>query len=128
MIPEPQHRSFFKSPWLWTILALVLIVAFAAFVRPMAGPSPPAEAAAAVDEPAQTAHVIAENKTLSQPQTSEIATNTIQTTEEETETSPLVADTPSSENCIACHTDEEKLQELAEEPEEVKSAEAEGEG
>jgi hypothetical protein len=125
MIPEPQHRSFFKSPWLWTFLALVLIVAFAAFVRPMAGPS--TSAAVAVDESVQTAHVITENKTLSQPQTSEIATNTLQTTEEETETT-LIADTPSSDNCIACHTDEEKLKEVAEEPEEVKSAEAEGEG
>jgi len=125
MIPEPQHRSFFKSPWLWTFLALVLIVAFAAFVRPMAGPS--TSAAVAVDESVQTAHVITENKTLSQPKTSEIATNTLQTTEEETETT-LIADTPSSDNCIACHTDEEKLKEVAEEPEEVKSAEAEGEG
>jgi len=127
MIPEPQRRSFFRSPWLWTFLALVLIVAFAAFVRPMAGSLPPAEAAVAVDESVQTAHVIAENKTLSQPQTVEIATNTIQTTEEITAIA-LVADTPSSDNCIACHTDEEKLKELAEEPEEVKSAEAEGEG
>jgi hypothetical protein len=127
MIPEPQHRSFFKSPWLWTFLALVLIVAFAAFVRPMAGPLTSAEAAVTVDESAQTVHVIAENKALSQPQAFESEANTTQITDEETETT-FVADTPSSDNCIACHTDEEKLKELAEEPEEVKSAEAEGEG
>ncbi|RME82538.1 MAG: hypothetical protein D6775_10615, partial [Caldilineae bacterium] len=43
-------------------------------------------------------------------------------------TAAPVADTPSSDNCIACHTDKEKLMELAEEPEQVKSEEAEGEG
>ncbi len=38
------------------------------------------------------------------------------------------ADTPSSENCIACHTDKKKLKKLAKEPEEVKSEAASGEG
>ena len=42
--------------------------------------------------------------------------------------STLQADTPSSDNCIACHTDKKKLKKLAEEPEEVKSEEASGEG
>jgi len=40
----------------------------------------------------------------------------------------LQADTPSSDNCIACHTDKKKLKAVAEEPEEVKSTEAAGEG
>ena len=40
----------------------------------------------------------------------------------------LQADTPSSDNCIACHTDKKKLKAVAEEPEEVKSEEASGEG
>jgi mono/diheme cytochrome c family protein len=38
------------------------------------------------------------------------------------------ADTPSSDNCIACHTDKKKLKAVAEEPEEVKSEKASGEG
>ena len=124
MIQKPQRRSFFRSPWLWTILALVLIVAFAAFVRPSAS----VESEAAVDEPTQTAtQVIAENETVSQPEAPETASHTARITEKETKKT-LVADTPSSDNCIACHTDEEKLQELAEEPEEVHSEEAGGEG
>ncbi len=124
MIQKPQNRSLFRSPWLWTILALVLIVAFAAFVRPSAS----VESEVAVDESTQMAEqVVAENKTVSQPEASGPAANSIQITEEETEIT-LVADTPSSDNCIACHTDEEKLQELAEEPEEVHSEEAGGEG
>ncbi len=40
----------------------------------------------------------------------------------------LQADTPSSDNCIACHTDKKKLKEVAEEPEEVKSEKTSGEG
>ena len=40
----------------------------------------------------------------------------------------LQADTPNSDNCIACHTDKKKLKKLAKEPEEVKSEEASGEG
>jgi mono/diheme cytochrome c family protein len=38
------------------------------------------------------------------------------------------ADTPSSDNCIACHTNQALLQQLAVEPEEVKSELAGGEG
>ncbi len=124
MIQEPSRRSFFRSPWLWTFLALVLIVAFAAFVRPSAS----VESEVAVDEPAQTAtQVIAENETMSQSEAPETASHTTKIAEKETEKT-FVADTPSSDNCIACHTDEEKLQELAEEPEEVHSEEAGGEG
>jgi mono/diheme cytochrome c family protein len=40
----------------------------------------------------------------------------------------LQADVPASDNCIACHTDKKKLKAVAEEPEEVKSEEASGEG
>ncbi len=40
----------------------------------------------------------------------------------------LQADTPSSDNCIACHTDKKKLKAVAKEPEEVKSEKASGEG
>jgi mono/diheme cytochrome c family protein len=38
------------------------------------------------------------------------------------------ADTPSSDNCIACHTNQALLQQLAVEPEKVKSELAGGEG
>ena len=40
----------------------------------------------------------------------------------------VVADTPSSDNCIACHTNQAVLEQLAEEPEEVVSELAAGEG
>ena len=126
MIQKPQRRSFFRSPWLWTILALVLIVAFAAFVRPAAS----VESEVAVDGLIQTTQVAlgdVENKTISQPEAPETASHTTRIAEKATGKT-LVADTPSSDNCIACHTDEEKLQELAEEPEEVHSEEAGGEG
>ena len=39
-----------------------------------------------------------------------------------------VADTPPSDNCIACHTDKKQLKAVAEEPEEVKSEKTSGEG
>ncbi|NUQ37134.1 MAG: hypothetical protein HUU23_04940 [Caldilineales bacterium] len=44
------------------------------------------------------------------------------------ESSELAAVAPSSDNCIACHTNLEVLQTLAEEPEQVHSTEASGEG
>jgi len=44
------------------------------------------------------------------------------------EMSATAAVLPSSENCIACHTNLEVLQTLAEEPEAVHSTEASGEG
>jgi hypothetical protein len=49
----------------------------------------------------------------------------------DTDSSPelsKVAQVPSSNNCITCHTDEALLQQIAEEPEQVESELAEGEG
>ncbi|NOX60757.1 MAG: hypothetical protein GXP42_02225 [Chloroflexi bacterium] len=54
---------------------------------------------------------------------------TVQTSQHELRSPPAhVVDVPPSDNCIACHTDKEQLQAVAEEPEEVKSEEASGEG
>jgi len=117
-----KKNSLIKSPWLWTLLALVLIVAFAAFVKlPVA-----AETEAVAVEPAQTTEIAEAQVKAPQPEVAEApAENAEQTTSEENTT---VADTPSSDNCIACHTDQEQLELLAEEPEEVHSEEAAGEG
>ena len=41
---------------------------------------------------------------------------------------PTATPYPPSDNCVKCHTDKAKLQELAEEPEKVKSEMASGEG
>ena len=120
---QKENKSLIKSPWLWTLLALVLIVAFAAFLRLPASAESEASVAA---EPAQTTEVAEAEVTAPQPEEVDSTTeNTEQTTSEENTT---VADTPSSDNCIACHTDQEKLELLAEEPEEVHSEEAAGEG
>jgi len=120
---ENENKNFIKSPWLWTLLALVLIIAFAAFVKLPASAESETVVAA---EPAQTTEVAEAEYAAPQPEAVDAsAENAEQTTSEENTT---VADTPSSDNCIACHTDEEALKLLAEEPEEVHSEEAEGEG
>ncbi len=48
-----KENSLIKSPWLWTLLALVLIVAFAAFVKLPVSAEPEVVAA----EPAQTTEI-----------------------------------------------------------------------
>ncbi len=44
------------------------------------------------------------------------------------QTIEMQAAPPSSDNCIACHTNKQKLKDLAEEPEEIRSEKASGEG
>ena len=118
-------KSWFRSPWLWMLAGLVFVLAvifiaqpaMSSFASDMAsGDDVVAVAAVTSDEQAHTA-VSKPVSTLDSTQTHQVET-----------TMQLVADTPSSDNCIACHTDKEKLKELAVEPEKVKSEEAEGEG
>ncbi len=59
--------------------------------------------------------------TVNQEVGTTIARNADQTIE-------MQAAPPSSDNCIECHTDKQKLKDLAEEPEEVRSEKASGEG
>lgn len=113
-----------KHAWPWIGIALLLLVGLIALARPALS----SDLAAAVNNDLQDtqAHVVPTD-TSSQPE-SQLTTASDSISETAEQTAPTVAALPSSDNCIACHTDKEQLKALAEEPEEVKSAEAEGEG
>lgn len=109
--------------WLWPLAVVAVILVGVAVIQPAFGgdqpafPQPDAVAALPVAAPGPAEGVQAELQP-SQPSVSQ---------ETQTETTP-VADTPSSENCIACHTNQALLQQLAVEPEKVESELAAGEG
>ncbi len=108
----------------WIGIALLLLVGLLALARPALS----SDLAAAVKNDLQDTqgHVVSTD-TLSQPE-SQLTTASDSLPETAEQTAPTVAALPSSDNCVACHTDKEQLKALAEEPEEAKSAAAEGEG
>ncbi|MEZ4767346.1 MAG: hypothetical protein R2844_02855 [Caldilineales bacterium] len=114
-------RSIVRRPWLWVIVAVALLGAAALIARMGAGTTPNSEAAA------PPLAVVAANVPASAPEpvTAVQATPSPEQPEAEAE---ALADVPSSDNCIACHTNQAVLQQLAEEPEEVVSELAAGEG
>jgi len=115
-----NHRnSHSRKKMLWLVAAAGLIVLTALLIRPpaWATPLPGVENVALRAEPVQEAAM-----TVADAPDSQLAPQSNSPAPE------FQADTPSSDNCIACHTDKKKLKKLAKEPEEVKSEEASGEG
>lgn len=123
MIKESKHRLSFRNTWLWLLLALFLILVLVVLTKTAPGLALKAEAAAP-DRQQISSH----GDVIAQLTTSETQATFTQAAAAANVLSPVADTSPSSDNCIACHTDKEKLKELAVEPEEVKSAEAEGEG
>ncbi len=116
-----NHRTLFsRKHLLWLAAVLAIIVLGVLVVRPPAWATPlPAVQRVAHLE---TASVHIANASLQQ------ADAGVQNSAKGASHLTLQADTPNSDNCIACHTDKKKLKKLAKEPEEVKSEEASGEG
>lgn len=119
-------RTKSKWRWLWGLAAVsLLLVGVFAFWPALSGETAtlPPQAVAAVAPAAPVAH-----PALSAAAATAHTTQLSASGDETISDSVLVADTPSSDNCVACHTDKALLQEIAEEPEEVKSELAAGEG
>lgn len=117
-------RNKSKWRWLWGLAAGILLLTGVLTFRPVLNGktvTQPAQAAAVVELAAPVAHPALSATT---PHTTQLSA----TSDETVSDTVLVADTPSSDNCVACHTDKALLQEIAEEPEEVKSELAAGEG
>ena len=116
-------KSIAKRPWIWVVVGVALLGALLFLLRPAAELAVSSEAApAAVVEP----------EILSEPApdaASMVSLAAAAPAVQQAEASAqVVADTPSSDNCIACHTNQAVLEQLAEEPEEVVSELAAGEG
>ena len=108
---------------LWSLLGLALVVVLAVLFQPVFSSSVPDVPQAGTSAEQQPAGVLNEAEVLTSEQ--ELSSSV------DTDSSPelsKVAQVPSSNNCITCHTDETLLQQIAEEPEEVESELAEGEG
>lgn len=122
MIQEHKRRRSFRNSWLWMLLALSFIFVIVVLMKISTRPALKAEAAVSLKTQSSvhqdtvvysiTSHT---QRTFSQAPASK-------------NVSALLVDTPSSDNCISCHTDKDQLKALAEEPEKVKSTEASGEG
>lgn len=111
-----------KRRWLWPLAAVVVILIGVVVFQPAFGGEQAnttvqdAVAALPAAEMAQAEVAPAEIQPAAPP------------VEQETSQDAPDADTPSSDNCIACHTNQALLQQLAEEPEVVESELASGEG
>ena len=122
MIQEPKHRRSFRNAWLWILPALLLMFVLVVLTKTDPGLALKAEAAAS-----DRLQISSQEDAIAQLSTSETEATFTQAAAAANHLSPAI-DPPSSDNCISCHTDKTQLKELAEEPEEVKSDEAEGEG
>ena len=115
-----NHRNHLsRKHWLWLAAVVAIIVLGVMVIRPPAWATPLSglEQTAIEVQPAPDVQVSAAHVAQ------------VQAADEISSHAPdFQADTPSSDNCIACHTDKKKLKAVAEEPEEVKSEEASGEG
>lgn len=117
-------KSIVTRPWIWVVVGLTLLGVLVFFLRPAAELAVSSEASpAAVVEP----------EVLSEPAPDAISMVSLQeapalAAQQAEAGAQVVADTPSSDNCIACHTNQAVLEQLAEEPEEVVSELAAGEG
>ena len=118
-----------KTSFLWLLAAAALIILAVLVMRPPAWATPvhAGQRAASIATEADTPLSSNVKRQTSSFSHSDLALRSDDSLNE-TGTSSPVADTPPSDNCIACHTDKKKLKEVAEEPEEVKSEKASGEG
>jgi len=112
--------------WLWALMAMALLVLLIVLIQPaMSSEAPQAltDRAAAPAEQAVALALPAGQASLSAAPALQPAADTQAGVD-----GLQVADVPPSDNCITCHTNKDLLQMLAEEPEEVESELASGEG
>jgi hypothetical protein len=109
--------------WLWGLAAIAVILIGVAIIQPAFGgeqaASPAADAVAALP---------AVELVQAEPAPADIQPAKLTAAEDLSDHEAPAAQTPSSDNCIACHTNQVLLQQLAVEPEKVKSELAAGEG
>ena len=113
-----RHRG-----WLWVVMGLAVAVAFVVVLQPAFSADTPASLSPKGNEAEQLAQPY-----LSQPASVRMETQLASSSEPDQNPVTLIANVPSSDNCIICHPNKEILQQLAKEPEETKSELAEGEG
>ncbi len=112
-----------KRRWLWGLAAVAVILIGVAIFQPVFGGEQAATPALDLAAGPVTADVVQAEVVPVGLQPAETAASEDTSGEE-----MPVADTPSSDNCIACHTNQVLLQQLAVEPEKVESEMAAGEG
>ena len=110
--------------WFGLLLLLAVAAALILLVWPAASPSEPA---AQAEQPATAAHPTPAQVAMVADTAAEPATEA-EAPAETGQTDAPVAATPSSDTCIACHTNQQLLEQLAEEPVVVESEMAAGEG
>jgi mono/diheme cytochrome c family protein len=116
-------QALSKRRWLWGLAAVAVIVIGVAIFQPAFGGEQAATPALDVVTAPAAADFAQVEVVPVEVQPAETAAS------EETSGEEMpVADTPSSDNCIACHTNQTLLQQLAVEPEKVESEMAAGEG
>ncbi len=109
-----------KTSFLWLLAVAALIIVGILVIRPPAWATPLTQSVTHLETMGAEITNASHQQPVVNSQVAGIGASHIHTT--------LQADTPSSDNCIACHTDKKKLKKLAKEPEEVKSEKASGEG
>jgi mono/diheme cytochrome c family protein len=109
--------------WLWGLAAIAVIVIGVAIFQPAFGGEQAASPAPDVVAVLPEVELVQAEPAPAGMQPAEPPA-----AEDESGHDMPAADTPSSDNCIACHTNQALLQQLAVEPEEVKSELAGGEG
>jgi mono/diheme cytochrome c family protein len=116
-------QALSKRRWLWGLAAVAVILIGVAVFQPVFGGEQAATPALEVVAAPVAADSVQAEVVAVEMQPAET------TASEETSSQDVpVADTPSSDNCIACHTNQTLLQQLAVEPEKVESELAGGEG
>ncbi|MEA3334543.1 MAG: hypothetical protein U9R25_01445 [Chloroflexota bacterium] len=113
-----MKQARFRPIWLWIVLGLMVVTLVALLVQ--SAPMSQALASRSTGSSLELTTVPAKDTSQSP------AGETVD--EEQPVQLALVADAPASDNCVACHTNKELLQQLAEEPIEVVSELASGEG
>lgn len=109
--------------WLWGLAAITVILIGVAIFQPAFGGEQAASPA-----PDAVAALPAVELVQAEPAPAEVQPAEASAVGELSDHEAPAAQTPSSDNCIACHTNQALLQQLAEEPEKVKSELAGGEG
>jgi len=116
-------QALSKRRWLWGLAAVAVVLIGVAIFQPAFGGEQAATPALEVVAAPVTADFVQAEVVSVEMQPVEEAVSDETAGEE-----MPVADTPSSDNCIACHTNQVLLQQLAVEPEKVESEMAAGEG
>lgn len=108
--------------WLWPLLGLAVLAVLVVLIKPAFSSS---MLTPSTSDTADVVVAVEASPVDAAVADSETASLVVEDLEQALE---AFADVPSSDNCITCHTDKELLQAIAEEPEEVQSELASGEG